>query len=387
MLRYGFVPSHREGEHPRDRRVGSHGPADDRRAGGPAGHDDQGHRRHAVGHSGDPQEERELDAGARGGDRELPAAAASRRRFGRRAADRRQADGGLEPGHPARRHDDLHGDPAAGERHPHRNGRRRGPREVPGRRGAPVRDAADRSALPQHDHLAREGHGGARHRREARAPGRALQAPPAGQDDRLPRLDHAERPRRGRGHPYSRQGIDQRAVPRAAPRHSRVPRAGAEALPEVHRRAVRHGARDRPDGQRQDDDALCGALGDQDDRGQDRDDRGPGRVPAPRHYADSDQREEGPDVRARTAVDPAARPRQDHGRRDPRPRNGADRHPVGADRAPRLHHGSRQQRARRAGPVPEHGRRSLPVRRRRSTACWRSGWCGTSACTASGRRR
>ena len=55
------------------------------------------------------------------------------------------------------------------------------------------------------------------------------------------------RARRGLGHPNSRQGIDQRAVPRAAARHPRLPRAGAEALPQVHRRAVRHGARHRPD--------------------------------------------------------------------------------------------------------------------------------------------
>ena len=60
---------------------------------------------------------------------------------------------------------------------------------------------------------------------EKRVPaGRPLQAAAAGQDDRLPRLDHAERPRRGRGHPYPRQGIDQRAVPRAAARHPRASR-------------------------------------------------------------------------------------------------------------------------------------------------------------------
>ncbi len=74
-----------------------------------------------------------------------------------------------------------------------------------------------------------------------------------------------------------------------------------------------------------------------------------------------DQREEGADLRPRAALDPAARPRQDHGRRDPRPRNGADRHPVGAHRPSRLHHRPRQQRLRRARPLPEHGRRAVPV--------------------------
>ena len=88
----------------------------------------------------------------------------------------------------------------------------------------------------------------------------------------------------------------------------------------------------------------------------------PGRVSAARHHADSDQRKEGADVRARTAVDPAPRSRQDHGGRDPRPGNGADRHPVGADGPPRVHHRPRQQRHRRARPVPEHGRRALSVR-------------------------
>ena len=125
--------------------------------------------------------------------------------------------------------------------------------------------------------------------------------------------------RRRRGHPHPRQGVDQRAVPRAPSRHPRIPRDRAEAVPEVHRRAVRDGARDRTDGQRQDHDALRGAVGDQVDRGQDHHDRRSRRVSAARHHADSDQRKEGTDVRARAAVDPAPRSRQDHGGRDPRP--------------------------------------------------------------------
>ena len=80
------------------------------------------------------------------------------------------------------------------------------------------------------------------------------------------------------------------------------------------------------------------------------------------HHADSDQREEGADVRPRPALDPAPRPRQDHGRRDPRLRDGADRHQLGAHRPPGVHHGARQQRARRARPLPQHGRRALSVR-------------------------
>ena len=181
-------------------------------------------RRHAVGDPVDPQEERELAARARGSHRKLPDADSARGRRRRREPDGRQADVGRQPGHPARRLDGLHRDPAARQRHPHRDAGRRGAREVPHRRRAAAGDAADRQALPQHDHLAHQGHGGARHRREARAAGRPLQAAGAGQDDRLPRLDHAERARRGRRHPHPRQGIDQRAVPRAAPRHPRLPR-------------------------------------------------------------------------------------------------------------------------------------------------------------------
>ena len=74
-----------------------------------------------------------------------------------------------------------------------------------------------------------------------------------------------------------------------------------------------------------------------------------------------DQREEGADLRARAALDPAPRPRQDHGRRDSRSRDRADRDPVGAHRPPRVHDGPRQQRVRRARPLPEHGRRAVSV--------------------------
>ncbi len=104
-----------------------------------------------------------------------------------------------------------------------------------------------------------------------------------------------------------------------------------------------------------------GAVGDQEPGRQDHHDRGSGRVPAEGHHADSDQREEGADLRARAAFDPAPRPRQGHGRRNPRPRDGADRDPVGADRPPGVHHGPRQQRVRRARPLPEHGRRAVSV--------------------------
>ena len=88
MLRYGFVPCRRDGKtlvivvsDPTDL------PMIDE-LGVAAVDADQGHRRRAVGDRVDPEEERELDAGARGGDRELPAAAPEGRGERRRAASR-----------------------------------------------------------------------------------------------------------------------------------------------------------------------------------------------------------------------------------------------------------------------------------------------------------
>ncbi len=100
---------------------------------------------------------------------------------------------------------------------------------------------------------------------------------------------------------------------------------------------------------------------DQDRRRQDHHHRRPGRIPDARHHADSGQRKEGADVRARPALHPASRSRQDHGRRNPRQRDGTDRHPLGADRPPGVHHRPRQQRGGRAGTIPEHGRRALQL--------------------------
>ena len=150
---------------------------------------------------------------------------------------------------------------------------------------------------------------------------------------RLSRLDHAEHVRRGRGAPRPGPQAPHRAVPRADAGHPRIRRRRAARHPRRRADALRHAARHRSDRKRQDDHALCGALGDQHRPRQDRHDRGPGRIPAARRAADPGQREEGADVRARPALDPAPRPGQDHGRRDPRRRDRADRGPVRADRA------------------------------------------------------
>ena len=197
----------------------------------------------AVGDPVDPQEERELAARARRSHRGVPAAGAQGGRDRRREPHRRTADQRHQPDHQAgatrtiftaiqRRASDIHIETGDDAVH--------------------VKYRIDGVLQPAMRPIAKQFHSSIISRikvmaeldiAEKRVPqdGRFKRAD-AGQDDRLPRLDHAERARRGRGHPYSRQGVDQRAVHRAAARHPRVPRAGAEAVPQVHPRAVRHGA-------------------------------------------------------------------------------------------------------------------------------------------------
>jgi hypothetical protein len=88
------------------------------------------------------------------------------------------------------------------------------------------------------------------------------------------------------------------------------------------------------------------------------------RVSAQGHHPDSGQREERAHLRARPALHPAPRSRQDHGRRNPRSGNRPDRHQLRAHRPPGLHHRPRQQRGRRARPLPQHRRRGLQLRLR-----------------------
>ena len=70
----------------------------------------------------------------------------------------------------------------------------------------------------------------------------------------------------------------------------------------------------------------------------------------------------GPDLRHRPARDDARRPRHHHGRRDPRPRDGADRHRGVADRPPRPLHAAHQRRADRDHPPHRDGHRAVPRR-------------------------
>ena len=75
-----------------------------------------------------------------------------------------------------------------------------------------------------------------------------------------------------------------------------------QAAAKIHPRALRHGAGDGTDGQRQDHDALRRAFGDQKRRRQDHHHRRSGRVSAPRRYPDSGERKAWTDFRSRSAV-------------------------------------------------------------------------------------
>ena len=93
--------------------------------------------------------------------------------------------------------------------------------------------------------------------------------------------------------------------------------------------------------------------------GKDHHHRGSGGVPVAGHPADPGEREKGPHLRARPALDPAPRPGHHHGRRDPRPRDGGNSHPVRADRTPGVVDAARQPCFRRLWPLQPHGHRSL----------------------------
>ena len=78
-------------------------------------------------------------------------------------------------------------------------------------------------------------------------------------------------------------------------------------------------------------------------------------------------------LRHRPALDDARRPRHHHGRRDPRPRDGADRRRGRADRPPRPLDAAHERRRRPPSPACRDGHRAVPRRlldrlRRRAAA-------------------
>ena len=80
------------------------------------------------------------------------------------------------------------------------------------------------------------------------------------------------------------------------------------------------------------------------------------------------QRPGGHDLRLRPALHPAPGPGRDHGRRNPRQRNRADRRAGGPHRAPRAVHPAHQRRARRGFPAHGNAHRALS-RRFRAPLC------------------
>ena len=90
-----------------------------------------------------------------------------------------------------------------------------------------------------------------------------------------------------------------------------------ETYSKLVRAPFGHGAVRRPDGKREDHDALRHAERGQRPRPQRHDDRGSGRVHLPHDQPDPDERGGRPDVRHRAEVDPAPGPRRHPRRRDP----------------------------------------------------------------------
>ena len=280
LVRYSCVPAAPRGRADRPRLRRPRGPAAGRRARVPAGAADRGGGR-ARGPGGRRCSGATAAARSSSSRRARACACSSWPTTRREAVDARALPA-REPDRAPRRLADPRRHRAARLRHPRRDEGPRGARQVPDRRRALPRPRAARQAAPRHDPQPAQGHVGARHRREARAPGRPL--PPAGEGPhhRLPRLDHAVDPRRGRGHPHPRQGVAQRRLPQPAPRRARLLRGRPAQAAQVHHRALRHGRGHRAHRQRQDHDALRRAQRDRDPRGQDHHHRGPGRVPDPR---------------------------------------------------------------------------------------------------------
>ena len=123
-------------------------------------------------------------------------------------------------------------------------------------------------------------------------------------------------------------------------------------LRERDRAAARHRAGHRPDRQRQDHDALCGAQGDQHAGQEDPHRRGSrSSTCSPASTRCRSSRRSG--SRSRNALRSFLRQDPDvhHGRRDPRSGNGGDRDPGGAHRSPGALDAAHQHRRRRGHAV------------------------------------
>ena len=240
-------------------------------------------------------------------------------RVHRRGADRQAGQLGDRPGGRRRR-----------LRHPLRAAGQGAARALPHRRRA-ARDHGGAAAHAAGRHLAPQDHGRARHRRAPRAAGR----PHRPRSSAASRSTCASRRcRRVYGEKIVMRLLDKSNV------MIDLEDLGFsdKALKRFKRSFTRpYGAIlvTGPDRLGQVDHALRGAQQAQLGREEHHHGRGPGRVPARRHQPGPGQQQGRPDLRRRPALDPALRPRHHHGRRDPRPRDGADRDRGGAHRPPR----------------------------------------------------
>ena len=213
-------------------------------------------------------------------------------------------------------------------------------------------------------------HGRPRHRRAADAPGRPHRAHHRRPLDRPARGLPAHRARREGRHPGA--GQEQRAPPA---RRARLHARGAGALRALLPAPLRRRAGHRAHRLGQVHHPLRHPEPDQHRGAQHHHGGGPGRVPDGRGQPDAGEPQGRPDLRLGPALDPAVRPRRDHDRRDPRPRDGPDRRGVGAHGPPRAGHAPHQRRRRRAHPAHRDGRGGLPLvqrRRRRARAAARA---------------
>ena len=171
------------------------------------------------------------------------------------------------------------------------------------------------------------------------------------------RRDAAQRPRRVGRHAHPRQGQTASSTSTSSGMaRARARRASSAAIRQAYGAVLVTG----PTGSGKST-SLYAALGrDQHAREEHHHDRGPGRAPGRRHHAGPDQPEGRPDVRHRPALDDARRPRRDHGRRDPRPRDGADRRRGRAHRPPRPLDAAHERRADGGDPPHRDGHRAVP---------------------------
>ena len=163
--------------------------------------------------------------------------------------------------------------------------------------------------------------------------------------------------RREDRHASARQG-------QADARHDEA-RLRAESLAKFETailQPVGHGARHRPDRQRQDQHALLVDLEDQHAGNQHHDRGGSGRVQPRRHQPGAGQREHRPELRRGAALVPPPGPEHHPRRRNPRLRDGGNRRQGGAHRPPRALDAAHQRRAEHDQPADEHGHRAVPGR-------------------------